>query len=67
MPRPRFATLLAIPLLGSSKGCCAGGSGGRGRSPSWPPADAAQVLRARVKLLKFPGGRGYSFVTAYAL
>jgi len=38
----------------------------RGEIPILPPADAAQVLKARVRLLPFHGGRGFAFVTAYA-
>ena len=34
--------------------------------PILPPADAAQVLKARVKLLSFHGGKGLAFLTAYA-
>lgn len=37
-----------------------------GEIPILPPADAGQVLKARVKLLPFHGGKGFAFVTAYA-
>ena len=37
-----------------------------GEIPILPPADAAQVLKARVKLLSFHGGKGFAFLTAYA-
>jgi len=37
-----------------------------GEIPILPPADAVQVLKARVRLLPFHGGRGFAFVTAYA-
>lgn len=38
----------------------------QGEIPILPPADAVQVLKARVKLLSFHGGKGFAFVTAYA-
>lgn len=38
----------------------------QGEIPILPPADAAQVLKARVRLLPFHGGRGFALVTAYA-
>jgi hypothetical protein len=38
----------------------------KGEIPILPPADAAQVFKARVKLLPFHGGKGLAFVTAYA-
>ncbi len=37
-----------------------------GEIPILPPADAVQVLKARVKLLPFKGGKGFAFLTAYA-
>jgi hypothetical protein len=37
-----------------------------GEIPILPPPDAAQVLKTRVKLLPFHGGKGFAFVTAYA-
>jgi hypothetical protein len=38
----------------------------QGEIPILPPAEAAQVLKARVRLLPFHGGKGFAFVTAYA-
>lgn len=38
----------------------------KGEIPILPPADAAQILKARVDLLKFQGGQGLRFVTHYA-
>lgn len=43
-----------------------GSSAVSGEIPILPPADAVQVLKARVKLLSFHGGKGFAFVTAYA-
>ena len=43
-----------------------GSSSVAGEIPILPPADAFQVLKARVKLLPFHGGKGFAFVTAYA-
>jgi hypothetical protein len=37
-----------------------------GEIPILPPAEAVQVLKARVKLLPFKGGKGFAFLTAYA-
>ena len=34
--------------------------------PILPPADAVQILKARVDLLKFEGGKGLRFLTHYA-
>jgi len=34
--------------------------------PILPVADAVQVLKARVKVLTFHGGKGFAFVTSYA-
>jgi hypothetical protein len=42
------------------------GSPGKAEIPILPPPDAAQVLKAHLKVLEFAGGRGFSFVTAYA-
>lgn len=38
----------------------------QGEIPILPPAEAAQILKARVELLKLPGGKGLRFVTHYA-
>lgn len=43
-----------------------GSSSIQGEIPVLPFADAFQVLKARVKLLPFHGGKGFAFVTAYA-
>jgi len=43
-----------------------GSSSIQGEIPVLPFADAFQVLKARVKLLTFHGGKGFAFVTAYA-
>jgi hypothetical protein len=37
-----------------------------GEIPILPPAEAVQVLKSRVKLLPFKGGKGFAFITAYA-
>jgi hypothetical protein len=37
----------------------------KGEIPILPPADAVQVLKTRVKLLRFHGGKGFAFLTAY--
>lgn len=38
----------------------------KGEIPILPPADAVQVLKTRVKLLRFHGGQGFAFLTAYS-
>ena len=38
----------------------------KGEIPILPPADAGQILKARVKLLRFHGGKGFAFLTTYA-
>lgn len=43
-----------------------GSSAVAGEIPILPPAEAVQVLKARVKLLPFKGGKGFAFLTAYA-
>jgi hypothetical protein len=37
-----------------------------GEIPILPPADAVQVLKTRVKLLSFRGGKGFAFLTTYS-
>jgi hypothetical protein len=37
-----------------------------GELPILPPPDAAQVLKARVRLVPFHGGKGFAFVTSYS-
>jgi hypothetical protein len=43
-----------------------GSSSVAGEIPILPPAEAVQILKARVKLLPFKGGKGFAFVAFYA-
>lgn len=43
-----------------------GGGGIWGDLPILPPAEAAQILKVRLDLLKFRGGKGIRFLTHYA-
>lgn len=38
----------------------------KGEIPLLPPTDSGQILKARVKLLRFHGGKGFAFLTTYA-
>lgn len=53
-----------IPALRALLGKTPGGI--KGEIPVLPPADAVQILKARVDLLKFKGGKGLRFLTHYA-